>query len=144
MKKRKKTLLFALCGIVMAAAVGVCCLLLGTTEPACAVVSGGLQYLADEAYLAAAAVSGGEISFTADWFDETLGGDPVTAVTVTRLPAATEGVLKLGFSDVRAGQTIPREVPYAILVESDRPIVVQCSRLDVSQPEYALMTTIAY
>jgi hypothetical protein len=42
------------------------------------------------------------------------------------------------------GQTIPRDVPYAILVESDRPIVVQCSRLDVSQPEYALMTTIAY
>ena len=33
--------------------------------------------------------------------------------------------------------------PY-VLVESDRPIVVQCSRLDVSQPEYALMTTIAY
>ena len=43
-----------------------------------------------------------------------------------------------------AGQTIPRNKPYAILVESDRPIVVQCSRLDVSQPEYALMTTIAY
>ena len=42
------------------------------------------------------------------------------------------------------GKTIPRNKPYAILVESDRPIVVQCSRLDVSQPEYALMTTIAY
>jgi hypothetical protein len=43
-----------------------------------------------------------------------------------------------------AGQTIPRNKPYAILVESDRPVVAQCSRLDVSQPEYALMTTIAY
>lgn len=42
------------------------------------------------------------------------------------------------------GQTIPRNTPYAILVESDQPIVAQCSRLDVSQPEYALMTTIAY
>lgn len=42
------------------------------------------------------------------------------------------------------GKTIPRNTPYAILVESDRPIVVQCSRLDVSQPEYALMTTMAY
>jgi hypothetical protein len=42
------------------------------------------------------------------------------------------------------GQTIPRNKPYALLVESDRPIVAQCSRLDVSQPEYALMTTIAY
>lgn len=42
------------------------------------------------------------------------------------------------------GKKIPRNKPYAILVESDRPIVVQCSRLDVSQPEYALMTTVAY
>ena len=42
------------------------------------------------------------------------------------------------------GKRIPRNEPYAILVESDRPIVVQCSRLDVSQAEYALMTTIAY
>ena len=42
------------------------------------------------------------------------------------------------------GQNIPRNKPNAILVESDQPIVAQCSRLDVSQPEYALMTTIAY
>lgn len=42
------------------------------------------------------------------------------------------------------GKSIPRNKPYAVLVESDQPIVVQCSRLDVSQPEYALMTTIAY
>lgn len=43
-----------------------------------------------------------------------------------------------------AGESIPRCVPYAVAVESDRPIVVQASRLDVSQAEYALMTTIAY
>lgn len=42
------------------------------------------------------------------------------------------------------GKKIPRNTPYAIYVKSDRPIIVQCSRLDVSQPEYALMTTIAY
>ena len=42
------------------------------------------------------------------------------------------------------GKKIPRNTPYAVLVESDQPIVVQSSRLDVSQPEYALMTTIAY
>lgn len=42
------------------------------------------------------------------------------------------------------GNKIPRNTPYAVLVESDQPIVVQSSRLDVSQPEYALMTTIAY
>ncbi len=42
------------------------------------------------------------------------------------------------------GKPIPRNTPYAILVESDQPIVAQYSRLDVSQPEYSLMTTIAY
>ena len=42
------------------------------------------------------------------------------------------------------GRKIPKDLPYAVLVESDQPIVVQASRLDVSQPEYALMTTIAY
>lgn len=42
------------------------------------------------------------------------------------------------------GRYVPKNTPYAVLVESDQPIVVQVSRLDVSQPEYALMTTIAY
>ena len=42
------------------------------------------------------------------------------------------------------GRKIPKNTPYAVLVESDRPVVVQASRLDVSQPEYALMTTMAY
>lgn len=42
------------------------------------------------------------------------------------------------------GESIPRMTPYAVLVESDTDIVVQASRLDVSQPDYALMTTIAY
>ena len=43
-----------------------------------------------------------------------------------------------------SGERIPKNTPYAVLVESDVPIVVQASRLDVTQPEYALMTTIAY
>ncbi len=42
------------------------------------------------------------------------------------------------------GEGIPRLTPYAVLVESDADIVVQASRLDVSQPNYALMTTLAY
>ncbi len=43
-----------------------------------------------------------------------------------------------------SGAEIPRGVPYAILVESSTPIVVQYSRLDTAQPELALMTTIPY
>ena len=42
------------------------------------------------------------------------------------------------------GEPIPRDVPYAILIESSVEIVVQYSRLDTSAVEMALMTTIAY
>ncbi len=44
----------------------------------------------------------------------------------------------------KSGKTIERDVPYAILVESNVNIVVQYSRLDTSAVEMALMTTIAY
>ena len=42
------------------------------------------------------------------------------------------------------GEMIPRDTPYAALVESNVNIVVQYSRLDTSEVEMALMTTIAY
>ena len=42
------------------------------------------------------------------------------------------------------GVKIPKEVPYAILVESDTDIICQHSRMDVSDPNVTLMTTIAY
>lgn len=42
------------------------------------------------------------------------------------------------------GHGIPYDTPYAILVESSEPVVVQYSRLDASRAELALMTTIAW
>jgi len=42
------------------------------------------------------------------------------------------------------GESIPRDTPYAVLVESSAPIVCQYSRLDSSAVEMALMTTMAY
>ena len=42
------------------------------------------------------------------------------------------------------GGPIPRDVPYAVLVESNIEIVVQYSRLDTSAAEMALMSTMAY
>ncbi len=42
------------------------------------------------------------------------------------------------------GLGIPHDVPYAVLIESNTPIVVQYSRLDTSRSEMALMTTIGY
>lgn len=42
------------------------------------------------------------------------------------------------------GRKIPQGVPYAIMVKSDVEIIVQYSRMDTSQAEMALMTTMAY
>ena len=39
---------------------------------------------------------------------------------------------------------IPRDVPYAMLIESSVPVVIQYSRLDTSRRELALMTTMAF
>ena len=44
----------------------------------------------------------------------------------------------------KSGETVPMDTPYAILVESSIEVVVQYSRLDTSQAEMALMTTVAY
>ena len=42
------------------------------------------------------------------------------------------------------GEKIPKEVPYALFVESNVPIICQHSRMDVSDPNITLMTTMAY
>jgi hypothetical protein len=42
------------------------------------------------------------------------------------------------------GNLLPRGLPYAIQVDSNNPVIVQHTRLDTSQPELALMTTMAY
>ena len=42
------------------------------------------------------------------------------------------------------GLKIPHEVLYALLVESNTDIICQYSRMDVSDPNITLMTTIAY
>ncbi|TSB47261.1 sensory rhodopsin transducer [Alkalicoccobacillus porphyridii] len=44
----------------------------------------------------------------------------------------------------KEGRRVPVGVPYAIEVQSSQPIIVQYSRLDTTQPELALMSTIAY
>lgn len=52
--------------------------------------------------------------------------------------------IRLDMIKNKNGDLIPSDTPYALLVESDVDIVVQHSRMDVSQPEMTLMTTIAY
>lgn len=43
-----------------------------------------------------------------------------------------------------AGKAIPRGIPYAAMVESNQSIIVQYSRLDTTQAEIGLMTTMAH
>lgn len=50
----------------------------------------------------------------------------------------------LRFNELRDPEPIPKETPYASLIESDVPIVVQHTRLDSRQAENALITTIAF
>lgn len=50
----------------------------------------------------------------------------------------------LRFNELRDPEPIPKETPYASVIESDVPIVVQHTRLDSRQAENALITTIAF
>ena len=43
----------------------------------------------------------------------------------------------------QAGQAIPRGVGYAAVVECSEPVVVQYTRVDVTQPALAIATTMA-
>jgi hypothetical protein len=42
------------------------------------------------------------------------------------------------------GAKVPRDTCYGIAIDSDVPVIVQYSRLDVTQPNFTLMTTIPY
>ena len=43
-----------------------------------------------------------------------------------------------------AGEGVPAGIPYALMVRSDVDIIVQYSRMDTTQAEMALMTTMGY
>ena len=59
-------------------------------------------------------------------------------------PAGRTHHIRLDKIRSTSGELIPRDVPYAMLLESTEPVVVQYSRLDTSHKEMALMTTMAY
>lgn len=73
------------------------------------VVSVGVQRVADTARLCLSAPAGESVRFGEDFFDVALGGAPLSALTVTRLPDATAGELMLGYGEVSASQTVLRE-----------------------------------
>jgi hypothetical protein len=67
--------------------------------------------------------------------------DPVGPYRVT-VPA--QRTLHLRFNDLKDPAPVPRDTPYASVIESDLPIVVQHTRLDSRQSALALLSTIAH
>lgn len=67
--------------------------------------------------------------------------EPVGPYQVT-VPARRTHHLR--FNELQDPECIPKDTPYASVLESDVPIVVQHTRLDSRQAENALMTTIAF
>jgi hypothetical protein len=107
-KMRKKLVSSLVCGTLAAGLTVGAFLLFNPGEPASPMVSAGLQQLADSAYVAASSATD-SIHLSAEWFDNALSGESVSAITVTALPAVTEGVLRLGHTPVSVGQRILRE-----------------------------------
>lgn len=67
--------------------------------------------------------------------------DPVGPYRFEVPPGRTRHFRYNAFADP---EPIPRDTPYASVVESDVPVVVQFTRLDSRQAENALMTTMAH
>ena len=68
--------------------------------------------------------------------------DPIEGIELY-LPARRTGHFRTDRLE-KNGEKIPKGVPYAIEVESSVPVIVQYSRLDSTQAENSLMTTIAF
>ena len=84
-------------------------MLAGAVLPAAAApVSPALSLLAEEADMAKSGLQFGEISFSADDFARALNRAKVKSITIASLPPAADGKLKLGTTDVYAGQVIAR------------------------------------
>lgn len=67
--------------------------------------------------------------------------EPARPYEITVPPRRT---LHVRFNDLTQPESIPRDIDYASLIESDVPIVVQHTRLDSRQAQLALLSTVAY
>ncbi|WP_040485889.1 sensory rhodopsin transducer [Lutibaculum baratangense] len=69
------------------------------------------------------------------------GKEPVGPYRVT---VGARRTVHLRFNDLSDPEPVPKGTGFATVIESDRPIVVQHTRLDSRQAENALMTTMAF
>lgn len=69
--------------------------------------------------------------------------DPVSGFN-TKCKAKRTNHIRLDQITNNEGKSIPKGKPYALLVQSSQNIICQYSRLDTTQIQMTLMTTIAY
>lgn len=48
------------------------------------------------------------------------------------------------FNDLVDPAPVPRDTPYASVLESDQPVIIQHTRLDSREPAIALLSTVAF
>lgn len=61
-----------------------------------------------------------------------------------RLVVPARRTVHMRFDHLKDPAPVPRDTPYASVIEADIPIVVQHTRLDSRKAEIALLSTIAY
>lgn len=61
-----------------------------------------------------------------------------------RLTVPARRTLHMRFNDLEDPEPVPRDTPYAAVIDADQPIVVQHTRLDSRQPALALLSTVAH
>jgi len=61
-----------------------------------------------------------------------------------RITVPARRTLHLRFNDLEDPEPLPRDTDFASLIESDRPVVVQHTRLDSRHPNVALLSTVAF
>ena len=110
MKRKNKFWIAGLCGAVAAGAVAGGIFLFSGKEPTAALVSPGLCRMAERATVCCSAPAGEAVTLSPELLDASLSGAPLTALTVTSLPPATEGQLLLGHTPVSVGQTDRKSV----------------------------------
>lgn len=66
--------------------------------------------------------------------------DPIKGFFVTVDPERTSHI-RMDKQVSETGETVPMDTPYAALLESDVDVAVQYTRVDTTQSELALMTT---
>lgn len=80
-----------------------------TAESESRVVSPGLDVLASGMTMKKSGLVNNDITFEAGDFEKSLNVSTVSSVTITELPARSDGVLYLGGGEVSVGQTVSRE-----------------------------------